>query len=51
MLCTIHCGTGERAGKANDILEAAGLRAANSGSYGGILHMMGNREEISAGSL
>ena len=31
-----YCGTGERAGKAKDILEANGFRAANGGSYTGI---------------
>ena len=37
-----YCGTGERAGKAKDILEANGFRAANGGSYAGIMHIVGN---------
>ena len=36
-----YCGTGERAGKAKDILEAHGFRAANGGSYAGIVHILG----------
>ncbi len=37
-----YCGTGERAGKASDILEAAGLKAANGGSYATILKLVGD---------
>jgi len=36
-----YCGTGERAGKAKDILEAAGFQAVNGGSYAGILAILG----------
>lgn len=32
-----YCGTGERAGKAKDILEAGGFNAVNGGGYQGIL--------------
>ena len=35
-----YCGTGERAGKAQDILEANGFRAANGGSYTGMVHIL-----------
>ncbi len=31
-----YCGTGERAGKAKDMLEAAGFMAVNGGSYAGM---------------
>lgn len=34
-----YCVTGERAGKAKDILEAAGFKAINGGSYVGILEI------------
>jgi phage shock protein E len=34
-----YCGTGERAGKARDILEAAGRHAVNGGTYAGILEI------------
>lgn len=36
-----YCGTGERAGKARDILDAAGFKAVNGGSYSGILAILG----------
>ena len=36
-----YCGTGERAGKAKDILESAGFEAVNGGSYTGILKILG----------
>jgi rhodanese-related sulfurtransferase len=39
-----YCGTGERAGKAKDILEAAGFRAVNGGSYAGILEILGKEQ-------
>jgi len=32
-----YCGTGERAGKARDILEAASFKVSNGGSYDTIL--------------
>ena len=35
-----YCGTGERAGKAQDILEANGFHAANGGSYAGIVEIL-----------
>ncbi len=36
-----YCGTGERAGKARDILEAAGFKAFNGGGYDEILKIVG----------
>jgi len=36
-----YCGTGGRAGKAKDILEGAGFKAVNGGSYSGILKIIG----------
>ncbi len=36
-----YCGTGERAGKAKDILEAGGFKAVNGGSYAGIVKILG----------
>lgn len=38
-----YCVTGERAGKAKDILEAAGFKAINGGSYVGILESIGKK--------
>ena len=38
-----YCGTGERAGKAKDILEAAGFKAANGGSYATIWKIVGDQ--------
>jgi len=38
-----YCGTGERAGKARDILEAAGFQAVNGGGYAGILDILGKK--------
>jgi rhodanese-related sulfurtransferase len=38
-----YCGTGERAGKAKDILESAGFKAVNGGSYSGILKILEKR--------
>lgn len=38
-----YCGTGERAGKAKDILESAGFQAVNGGSYSGILEIVGKK--------
>ena len=38
-----YCGTGERAGKAKDILEASGFKAVNGGSYEGILNILGKK--------
>jgi rhodanese-related sulfurtransferase len=35
-----YCGTGERAGKAKDILVAAGFKAVNAGSYAGIVKIL-----------
>jgi rhodanese-related sulfurtransferase len=35
-----YCGTGERAGKAKDILEKAGFKAVNGGGYAGILAIL-----------
>ena len=35
-----YCGTGERAGKAKDILESAGFQAVNGGGYSGILEIV-----------
>lgn len=35
-----YCGTGERAGKARDILEAAGFKAFNGGAYEEILKIV-----------
>jgi phage shock protein E len=40
-----YCGTGERAGKAKDILEAAGFKAANGGSYKTVLKLVGGKFE------
>ena len=39
-----YCGTGERAGKARDILEAAGFHAVNGGSYEGIREILGKKQ-------
>lgn len=39
-----YCGTGERAGKARDILERAGLKAVNGGGYAVILKIVAARE-------
>ena len=39
-----YCGTGERAGKARDILEANGFKAVNGGSYAGILEIIGKEQ-------
>jgi phage shock protein E len=36
-----YCGTGARAGKACDILTAAGFRAVNGGGYAGIRKLLG----------
>jgi len=36
-----YCGTGARAGKAKDILDAAGFEVVNGGSYEGILKILG----------
>lgn len=36
-----YCGTGERAGKARDILDAAGFKVANGGSYETMLGLSG----------
>ena len=38
-----YCGTGERAGKAKDILEAAGFKAVNDGNYAAISKIVGKR--------
>ena len=38
-----YCGTGERAGKAKDILEAAGFTAVNGGAYAGIVEIVGKK--------
>jgi phage shock protein E len=38
-----YCGTGERAGKAKDILEASGFKAVNGGGYEGILEILGTK--------
>jgi phage shock protein E len=38
-----YCGTGQRAGKATDILESAGFKAVNGGSYSGILKILGKQ--------
>jgi rhodanese-related sulfurtransferase len=35
-----YCGTGERAGKAKDILEANGFRSVNGGGYDGMLKIL-----------
>ncbi len=39
-----YCGTGERAGKAKDLLEAAGFKAVNGGAYETILKIVGISE-------
>ncbi len=36
-----YCGTGERAGKARDILDAAGFTVSNGGSYETMLSLTG----------
>ena len=41
-----YCGTGERAGKAKDILEAAGFQAVNGGNYAGILEILGRKQRL-----
>jgi phage shock protein E len=38
-----YCGTGERAGKAKDILEAHGFKACNGGGYEGILNILATK--------
>jgi len=38
-----YCVTGERAGKAKDILETAGFKVINGGSYVGILESKGKK--------
>ena len=38
-----YCGTGERAGKARDILEANGFQAVNAGGYAGMLKLLGEK--------
>ena len=35
-----YCGTGERAGKAKDILEAHGFHAVNGGSYAEVVKIL-----------
>ena len=44
-----YCGTGERAGKARDMLEAAGYRVLNGGSYETLLKLTGNETSVSVG--
>jgi rhodanese-related sulfurtransferase len=39
-----YCGTGERAGKAKDILEAAGFKAVNGGAYATVLKIFRSSE-------
>jgi len=39
-----YCGTGERAGKAKDILKAGGFHSVNAGSYAGILKILGQKD-------
>ncbi len=39
-----YCGTGERAGKARDILEHEGFKAVNGGTYATILKIVATRE-------
>lgn len=41
-----YCGTGERAGKAKDMLEAAGFKAVNGGAYATILKIVGRSETV-----
>lgn len=43
-----YCGTGERAGKARDLLEAAGYRAVNGGSYKTLLRLSGQDATVAA---
>lgn len=38
-----YCGTGGRAAKAKDILEANGFKAANGGGYKAILKILGSK--------
>ena len=38
-----YCGTGERAGKAKDMLEAAGFKAINGGSYASVMKVLGDK--------
>ena len=38
-----YCGTGERAGKAKDILEGAGFNAVNGGAYKGMLEILARK--------
>jgi phage shock protein E len=40
-----YCGSGERAGKAKDILDAAGFKAVNGGSYATVLRLLGGRQQ------
>ena len=39
-----YCGTGERAGKAKDILESAGFKVINGGAFTTILKIVGSKE-------
>lgn len=41
-----YCGTGERAGKARDILAANGFKAVNGGRYEGILEILGQGQLV-----
>ena len=39
----LYCGTGGRAGKAKEVLEAAGFKAFNGGGYATILKILGKQ--------
>lgn len=39
----LYCGTGGRAGKAKEVLEANGFKAANGGGYKAILKIVGDK--------
>ncbi len=39
----LYCGTGGRAGKAKEVLEASGFKAFNGGGYSTILKILGER--------
>lgn len=41
-----YCGTGERAGKAKDILEANGFKVVNGGSYSEIVKILGHTKRF-----
>lgn len=46
----LYCGTGGRAGKAKEVLEAAGFKAFNGGGYSTILNILGERDRTTGHS-